>query len=592
MTAARFSEIVSTPTFFGPDSASMFGFLAAPANGMVRGGVVVCPSVGKEQAETTRWLKLFAERLAARGFAVLRFDYPNTGESAGAQDEPDVVERWLAGISTAVEFLRDGGATDIVVVGHRAGALLLSQVVATLGVQAAVVWDPVTKGRQYLRAKAVLYNMVSEIPPELATSIPATAFTPAPDARIHTAGQSLHSDAASTLSALKLDQAAFGALPSLLLTADPELATRFAAATGSEVLRVDDQEPYLAPGHPALLAFPEQDIDAVVAWIDERAPGSFRPFGVDVRASATVAHTADGRPITTRVYPTGSGIVVWDTAIGDSHHASQIFVAHSLGQYVRTGPSRLWWETANEVAGLGGRAIRFDRMGVGESGRVALDDRQLPLYTDGYVDDGLRALSEVHLPAGARIAHAGICVGSWMAAHGAKLSASRPGTDSAVVLVNPLMWRLRPQRRFRIADYGADTSLAGTGRTDDVVDMSFRARVRRKIRWLGGRSAPQVRRWVPRRLWPAVGRVPAMSVPDVFFAELDAHDVDIHLAFAPADYGVFDDMSGADGALAGAGGRIRVSISSEGDHTVYHAAMRRVVADEVLRALNLARRAR
>lgn len=592
MTVSQTYEIASTPTFFGPDTAALFGLLAAPVSGMVRGGVVVCPSVGKEQAETTRWLKLFAERLAARGFAVLRFDYPNTGESAGAQDEPDAVSRWISGISTAVDFLREGGATDVVVVGHRAGALLLSHAVAELDVQAAVVWDPVTKGRQYLRAKAVLYNMVSEIPPEFIGSLPAAAVAAASDDRIHLAGQSLHADAATELAALKLAQTAFRGIPNLLLTADAALAGRFAADAGSDVLRVDDQEPYLAPGHPALLAFPEHDIDAVVAWIDERTPWSPHPFVVDIRSSAIVAHAADGRPITTRVYPTGSGILVWDTALGEARNATQIFVAHSLGQYVRTGPSRLWWETANEVAALGGRAIRFDRVGVGESGRVALADRELPLYTEGYVDDGLRALTEVRLPADARIAHAGICVGSWMAAHGAKLTARRSGANSVVVLVNPLMWRLRPQRRFRIADYGADTGLAGTGRTDDAVDMSLRSRVRRKIRWLGGRSAPQVRRWVPRRWWPVVGRLPAMSVPDALFAELDADDVAVHLAFAPGDYAVFDDMSGAAGALAGAGGRIQVTVSSEGDHTVYHAAMRRVVADEVLRALNLARRER
>lgn len=92
--AARMTELAADPTVSAPISRSRGpvaapGVLSTPQAAAVRGGVVVCPSLGKEQAETTRWLKLFAERLAARGFAVLRFDYPNTGESAGAQDAPD-----------------------------------------------------------------------------------------------------------------------------------------------------------------------------------------------------------------------------------------------------------------------------------------------------------------------------------------------------------------------------------------------------------------------------------------------------------------------------------------------------------------------
>ncbi len=85
--------MVTTPGYFGPPGAPLFGAISSPVSSRVRAGVLLCPSVGKEQAETTRGLKLFAERLAARGFAVLRFDYACTGESPGAQYRPDAADR-------------------------------------------------------------------------------------------------------------------------------------------------------------------------------------------------------------------------------------------------------------------------------------------------------------------------------------------------------------------------------------------------------------------------------------------------------------------------------------------------------------------
>ncbi|NMO02887.1 hypothetical protein HH308_16870 [Gordonia sp. TBRC 11910] len=582
MTELAADPTVSAPIFFGPADRSLFGVLSTPQAAAVRGGVVVCPSLGKEQAETTRWLKLFAERLAARGFAVLRFDYPNTGESAGAQDAPDAAHNWTEGIGQAIDYLRSGGAEQIVVVGHRAGALLASQVIAGSGVRYAVAWDPIRKGRQYLRTKTVLYNMVSEYSDDVAARVPASAIAASTvDERIHSAGQTLHADAASELRSLTLDPGAFDGVRTLLLSGDDGLVTSF-GDVGADVVRIDDQESYLAPNHPALLDFPLTDIGVVVDWIDGAIGPERTPFDVERRTSAVVAHADDGRPITTDVYRTSAGIMVWDTAIGDRHDVGKVFVAHSLGQYVRTGPSRLWFEIAVAVAARGGRAIRFDRMGVGESGVADAADGRLALYTHDYVDDGLGVLADLRPRAGARIVHAGICVGSWMAAHGARRTAQLPGVKSSVVLVNPLMWRLRPQRRFRVTDYGSDVAVAGTGRTDEV-DTSFRGRLRRKLIWVGGRSARRVRR-LPRRWWSIVGRIPAMSVPDSFFAEFDAAGVDVHVAFAPGDYVYFDDASGAADAVAAAGDHVHVVVSAAGDHTSYHAAMRQVVGDTVLRA--------
>ena len=69
-------SVTSTPLYFGPDDASLFGVLSVPRSRKVRVGVLVCASLGKEQAETTRWFKYFAERLAARELSLIHISEP------------------------------------------------------------------------------------------------------------------------------------------------------------------------------------------------------------------------------------------------------------------------------------------------------------------------------------------------------------------------------------------------------------------------------------------------------------------------------------------------------------------------------------
>ena len=83
-----------------------------------------------------------AERL---GFAVLRVDYPGTGDSAGdfADFGPD---DWIASLSDAADWLRGQfGALPLVCLGVRTGgALLASSQSDFLRNADKVLWDPVS----------------------------------------------------------------------------------------------------------------------------------------------------------------------------------------------------------------------------------------------------------------------------------------------------------------------------------------------------------------------------------------------------------------------------------------------------------------
>ncbi|MCG5075699.1 alpha/beta hydrolase [Paraburkholderia tagetis] len=99
-----------------------FGWLH-PAGG--RMGVVLCNPFGYDALCTHRGWRKLAERLAAAGMPVLRFDYPGTGDADGMEDDPGRVDAWLASVGAAVRHLRAWtGVTRVALVGLRLGAML------------------------------------------------------------------------------------------------------------------------------------------------------------------------------------------------------------------------------------------------------------------------------------------------------------------------------------------------------------------------------------------------------------------------------------------------------------------------------------
>ncbi|CAM2911873.1 hypothetical protein SKPI104516_09475 [Skermania piniformis] len=576
----------SIATYFGRRSAPLFGVLSVPADREVRAGVLICPSVGKEHAETTRGLKLFAEQLAAQGFAVLRFDYANTGESAGDQSVPEAVDNWLASIEEAADWLRSIGVPQLIAVGHRVGALLLSHTPVADAVDALVIWDPVEKGRRFLRVKTALLTVVT---------VTIDGSQPPPSDLVYTAGQTLHPAAAAAFAKLSLPAGVGSALrPENVLTAlrDSDQTSRFAKAMadrGVQLIEIADQTRFLEPSHPSFLHFPTDEFDRIASWIDQRAEAwptaqvEFVPH-----THAVVGQARDGRPIVTRVHdldtPDGP-IMVWDTAIEGTHEsAMQVVISHSLGQYPRTGPSRLWYEVVSQVAERGGRGLRYDRPTVGESGRARLSDGALMIYDDTYRRGSVAVPQSIELPPNAAIVHTGICAGAWAAAHGA-LAGKRlnPTAETTALLVNAQMWRLDPMKEYRAEDFGfRETDSSGIGEQDTLARQT-----RRKLTSAGFRSARYIHMFVPRPWWSQVAQVPMIQLPDVFLRRLADRSVDTRLVFGPVDLDMFRHYNDGPEVLRRASRPIRMDTYDMGDHTCYHVAAREAIVRNAVTVLGL-----
>jgi uncharacterized protein len=126
------------PLYFGAER-KLFGIFHPPASPQAEQAVLICNPFGQEAIRTHRLLRVAAEKLAQAGYAVLRFDYFGTGDSAGQDDQTDL-DGWLADICAADEKIRQRSAqTSITWLGVRRPRKL-------------ILWEPILSGPEYLQS--------------------------------------------------------------------------------------------------------------------------------------------------------------------------------------------------------------------------------------------------------------------------------------------------------------------------------------------------------------------------------------------------------------------------------------------------------
>src|ERR1700722_7226516 len=185
-------QTTEVPTFFGPANSPLFGVLHLPADNQIRGGVLICGSLGKEGMDSVRLHRILADGLARRGFAVLHFDYLGLGDSAFAQGRDDAVANWVASVGHGLDYLTLIGAESATAIGIRAGCLILNEYLTqSHAVNRVVYLDPYGTGRRYLREHRTLFRL----------SVGADAATPG---EVSIVGGRLSDHAAAGFAALRM----------------------------------------------------------------------------------------------------------------------------------------------------------------------------------------------------------------------------------------------------------------------------------------------------------------------------------------------------------------------------------------------------
>ncbi|ABG97543.1 conserved hypothetical protein [Rhodococcus jostii RHA1] len=553
-------------TWFGPADAPLFGVVDLPVDGRCRGAVVLCPPIGKEQVDSYRGMVYLAQQLRARGLLVLRFDYRGTGDSPGAQDESDAVAGWLDSIRTAVDFVRSCGITDIGLVGLRVGALLAAQVAVTCGpVRAVTLWDPVVRGRAYLRKQTALHQLV--VGPE-----------DADDPRVTLIGAVLAPAAATALSAMSLRAATPPPGAKVLMALrDSEVDSvgmrEAVAAWNAEHFTVHDYESFLEPAD-FVVRLPFGDIDRIADWMSASFGNHHTGATLDLRATAVVDRTVDGRQvIETLGFEGASELFTIRTSVAterDAAHtpAAPTVIFHGTAGEHRVGPVRLWAETARELAAHGIVSVRFDRRGTGDTGTVQHGE-STTIYTDESRDDAVDIISV----SGAQPESAvlvGMCSGAWNSSYAALRRPVR-----AVVLVNMADWTIT-----RKAFVKQSTMDAGQG--------SLTGAALALLHRYAATSKKYLRVWMPYRGWLWLGRAGLLQVPEVMLAPLNDRGVHTTVLLSPIDYAAFVENQGERSLrrLRRAGWNGRLVTYPSGDHSLYSTALRdRVLRDVLATAL-------
>ena len=362
---------VEKQIWFGVDEAPLFGWVASPSDGLVQGGVVLCPPLARDVFSTHRVLRKLAVELANAGFVALRFDYPATGDSAGQVEDPDLVRRWLTSVHDARVTLRDLGAPSVAVVGIRMGALLAAFAAQCEpgAFESLVLWDPCASSRAFLREQSLLLS----------------GYAPGEhDPRYwHTPGFHFSSETGDDLQAIDFAKLAVdGPLADriLLLQRDdvPQASSiRKRLEHEGDRLTVD-----AAYGQAGVLdvevheiVVPQRTMDRIVGWLaKEPAPVVAALAELPERHSAEIA----ARP---GVYVRETSMAVGQRGIRgiltepvDNASAEQVtsrprpwVVLMNTATEHHIGPGRLWVELARDWAALGCRVLRIDQVGVGDS---------------------------------------------------------------------------------------------------------------------------------------------------------------------------------------------------------------------------------
>ena len=562
------------PTFFGPSESPLFGVVHLPVDNQIRGGVLICGSLGKEGMDSVRLQRVLAGSLARRGFAVLRFDYLGLGDSAYAQSRDDAVANWVASVGHALDYLTLIGAQSATAIGIRAGCLILNEYLGQSHTVNRVVYlDPYGTGRRYLREHRTLFRL----------SVGADAATPG---EVSIIGGRLSVHAAAEFAALRMGANPVSAhgVDNVLLVGRPaetdKHVTALASAEGVDSI-IAGGLPECAAPTPTPLPIPFTAVDSIIDWIDGNVPTrthlavpqylttvtmpAERPDGVDVFES--IERIAPSGLFAIRTQPRGRRPAPAKTVL--------FFV---MSNDLHVGPAREWVELSRRIAAAGSQAVRWDPAGQGLSGPISRD-RWRRIYSKVDIADSVAVARQACHEAG-ELQLVGICSGAWYAAQ----TVRNVGAQSAI-LVNVQVWNWRVTPTL-LSQWGFRKKTLNTNAPGDTGGGAGGSRAKRLKALLN--PAPRTKSFLhnhlPRYVLRVLSWVGLVYLPEDVLTTLAHRGTDVTLIASPEDEEQFTARGGraALARLQWASQPPRLIATPTGDHSAHHPVVLAAIRDAVL----------
>jgi len=374
-------------------------------------GVILCPAIGVEDLCLHRFVRQLATRLAAAGLPTLRIDYHGTGDSAGADLDPDRVEHWLASIRRASDWMRaETGVCEVALVGFRVGALLAAQAAAELGsVKMLALLAAPASGKSYLRELRALSIFIEQAVPRVSVMRVCRR-----EVDLEVGGFPLTRQTTQQLA--HLDPSNLDIAPAervlLLNVADAQGDTRIAGHLRERGCTV---EMSALPGYAELqwnssLAYlPPHAFDSLVAWLSSNPPSatSREPCSFVTRLDGSGWCEA---PV---VFGRDAGIFgVLCTPSGKRVSRALLFLNHGSNHHI--GWARSYVRLARRFAPQGIASLRIDVAGLGDSPAPAgVPENQV--YYSGSQPDVSAAINWLERAGYTHITVVGHCSGAHLA---------------------------------------------------------------------------------------------------------------------------------------------------------------------------------
>ncbi len=391
----------------------------APVGEVLDVGVLLLPPLGYEDTSAYRPLRGLATALARAGCVVLRLDWPGLGDAAGSVRDDDLHPRRLAAVHSATAELRRRGVHTVAALGVRAGGLLA---IDAGGLDAVALWGTPPTGKAWLREERTFHKLAAR-----AFAAPPVDAAPLPDGALE-AGGFYHPPGVVRAMEGLVGTARLGAPLDHLRVhgrdgsppAPEWVAAAEAAGVQVQVSTTTGLTDVLEDPYRSRLA--DAVRDELTAWFTARAAGRVSLLAASGRPALVLPAGA-----TERVWsaPGGAGElvgVVCEPAGGAAPGATWT-VFYNAGGVRRSGPNRLWTETARALAAAGHPSLRLDVRSVGDSAGVDVPHHDLEeMYSEDSVEDALVAWEAVRGLGAGSVDVVGLCSGAFL---GAQVAARR-----------------------------------------------------------------------------------------------------------------------------------------------------------------------
>jgi len=410
----------------GPTVFAVFHEPAQPAHDVA---ILMCPPFGWEDMCSYRARREWADSLARSGFAVLRIDFPGSGDSPGGPHDPERLRAWTEGAGAAA-LSSTTGARRVAAIGiGLSGAIVYNALAADAPIDDLVLWGTSARGKTHLRELRAFSYMESPGGPGAQT--PANVQD-TDDGSLAVAGYVLSEETQRELQELDLAELRAPRLDSahvLLLERDgrpvdarlksaiEDHAAKLTVAEGDGYAAMMMAElPHSVSAHAVFDRVSEwllEELVATEAGTQQTPAGGGPPRG----ESSTEISMPDGTrvretPITIE-HPLGNPIGILTEPIGPAVGLCAVWL--NAGPQRRIGPNRMWVEVARRWAAQGVPSFRVDLAAIGDADG---DSRKLleiaSYYTDAYLDQVRLVLDTLEARGVApRFILGGLCAGAY-----------------------------------------------------------------------------------------------------------------------------------------------------------------------------------